>query len=57
VNVADRGDLVALVKRLAPLFDDRVDDRLVPNGAKAHDVRPYLTAFETGAPIAAGFAP
>lgn len=54
VNVADRGDVVALAKRLAPLFGDRVTDLMVHNGAKAHDVRPYLTARETGAAIAAG---
>jgi len=54
INVADRGDVVALVKRLAPLFDERIDDRLVHNGATAHDARPYLTAVETGSAIAAG---
>jgi hypothetical protein len=55
-NVADQGDVVALVKRLAPQFDDRVDDRLVNNGATAHNVKPYLTARETGEAIAAGLA-
>jgi len=53
-NVSDRGDVVALAKELAPLFDDRIRDVLVHNGAKAHDVRPYLTARATGAAIAAG---
>ncbi len=52
-NVADRGDVVALEKRLAPLFDDRLRDLSVDNGALAHDVQPYLTAKETGAAIAA----
>ncbi|NUQ99078.1 MAG: hypothetical protein HOY79_21825 [Streptomyces sp.] len=52
-NLADRGDVVALVKELAPVFGDRVTDVLVHNGAKAHDVRPYLTARETGQAIAA----
>ncbi|MGW7552273.1 hypothetical protein [Streptomyces rimosus] len=52
-NVADRGDVVALVKTLAPTFGDSITDRLVHNGAKAHDVRPYLTARETGEAIAA----
>lgn len=46
-NVADSGDVVALVKELAPRFDG-VADVLVHNGAKAHDCRPYLTAEETG---------
>ncbi|GAA2260440.1 hypothetical protein GCM10010232_59530 [Streptomyces amakusaensis] len=52
VNIADRGDAVALTKTLAPLFGERVHDVLVHNGATAHDVRPYLTARETGAAIA-----
>jgi len=53
-NIADRGDAVALAKELAPLFGARVLDSLVHNGAKAHDVRPYLTARETGRAIADG---
>ncbi|WP_030019114.1 hypothetical protein [Streptomyces monomycini] len=53
-NIADRGDVVALVKTLAPAFGDRVEDRLVHNGAKAHDVRPYLTARETGRAVGSG---
>lgn len=46
-NVADGRDVVALVKELAPLFG-KVEDRIVHNGAKAHDASPYLTARETG---------
>jgi pimeloyl-ACP methyl ester carboxylesterase len=56
VNVADAGDVVALVKDLRSLFGSRVDCYLVHNGSHAHDVRPYLTAAETGAAIAAGLA-
>jgi hypothetical protein len=56
VNVADAGDVVALVKDLRPLFGDHVACYLVHNGSHAHDVRPYLTAAETGAAIAAGLA-
>ena len=56
VNVADAGDVVALVKDLRPLFSARVACYLVHNGSHAHDVRPYLTAAETGAAIAAGLA-
>ncbi|MFF8960408.1 hypothetical protein [Streptomyces sp. NPDC014894] len=56
VNIADRGDVVALAKELAPLFGDRVRDVLVHNGARAHDVRPYLTARETGAALAEALA-
>jgi pimeloyl-ACP methyl ester carboxylesterase len=55
-NVADTGDVVALVKRLAPLFGDRVQDLLVNNGSNAHDVSPYLTAVQTGHAIAEGLA-
>jgi hypothetical protein len=53
-NIADRGDVVALVKALSPSFGTDVFDTLVHNGAKAHDVRPYLTARETGQALAAG---
>ena len=52
VNVADSGDIVALVKELEPLFEGRVQDRLIYNGASAHHAARYLTARETGAAIA-----
>ncbi|MET7484085.1 hypothetical protein [Streptomyces sp. NPDC005538] len=55
-NIADGGDLVALVKELAPAFGKRVDDLPVHNGVKAHDVRPYLTARETGTAIGKALA-
>jgi hypothetical protein len=55
-NIADSGDIVALAKTLAPLFAGPVTDMLVHNGAQAHDVRPYLTARETGVAIASGLA-
>jgi hypothetical protein len=51
-NVADAGDVVALVKSLRPCFGDRVEDVLVHNGAQAHSVTRYLTAEETGRAIA-----
>lgn len=54
INVADVGDVVALVKELHGPFGEQVQDRLVNNGATAHDVKPYLTAKETGAAILAG---
>jgi len=54
VNIADQGDIVALVKKLAPLFGDRVVDRLVYNGWSSHDVARYLTSQETGKAIAEG---
>lgn len=57
-NIADSGDLVALVKDLNPLFGDtfitRVWDAVVHNGAKAHSAVPYLTDELTGRAIAEG---
>lgn len=55
VNIADRGDIVALVKALGPLFGP-VQDCLVYNGWKSHSVARYLTTREAGAAIAAGLA-
>lgn len=51
VNIADKGDLVALVKNLAPQFGP-VQDVLVHNGWKSHDVTRYLIAAETGQAVA-----
>jgi pimeloyl-ACP methyl ester carboxylesterase len=51
VNVADQGDVVALVKDLRGAFGPDVDCCVVDNGATAHDARPYLTAVETGRAI------
>ena len=53
-NISDQGDIVALVKELRPRFDGRVEDQLTYNGATAHDVKPYLSAEETGGAIARG---
>jgi hypothetical protein len=54
VNIADEGDIVALVKDLRPGFGPRVENWRIHNGAGAHDLLPYLTARETGDAIAAG---
>lgn len=54
VNVADQGDVVALVKDLRVAFGPGVDCWVVDNGATAHDVRPYLTAEETGRAVRNG---
>ena len=54
VNVADRGDVVALVKALAPCFGSGVRDVAIDNGARAHDATRYLNARETGDAIGAG---
>jgi hypothetical protein len=53
VNIADKGDVVALVKDLGPRFGLGVGNVLIYNGASAHAVRPYLSALETGRVIAA----
>jgi hypothetical protein len=54
VNLSDNGDVVALMKKLGPLFGSDIVDIRINNGATAHDVRPYLTARETGEAIAYG---
>ncbi|MGY1501308.1 alpha/beta hydrolase [Streptomyces sp. QTS52] len=53
-NVADRRDVVALVKDLRPIFGPGVDCHLVPNGSHAHDATFYLGKQATGAAIAQG---
>jgi hypothetical protein len=53
-NIADRGDIVALVKKLGPLFGGGVHDDIVHNESRAHDVVPYLTSKETGVAVASG---
>jgi len=55
-NIADQGDVVALVKDLRPAFGSGVDCWVVDNGAHAHKVQPYLTAVETGRAIQSGLA-
>jgi len=52
-NIADKGDIVALEKELAPKFGDVVDI-LVHNGWESHCARRYLNARETGKAIAHG---
>ena len=54
VNIADAADLVALRKKLQPLYGDRVLDQIVHNGATMHNVLPYLTAVQTGRAVLAG---
>jgi hypothetical protein len=54
VNIADSGDVVALVKELGSRFGTRVADHLVNNGSKAHDARHYLTTREVGDAVAIG---
>lgn len=54
VNIADNGDVVALVKDLRPQFGPNVRNFLVDNGAEAHNANSYLTAPETGRAIISG---
>lgn len=53
-NIADKGDVVALVKDLASRFGPHVTDRLVYNGVKAHDATHYLTSKEVGDAVSSG---
>ncbi|MFJ8159157.1 antibiotic ABC transporter ATP-binding protein [Streptomyces sp. NPDC094468] len=57
-NVADPGDIVALVASLAMRFAPgpvgEVDDRTLTNGVRMHDFERYLTAPKTATAIAAG---
>lgn len=53
VNIADRNDVVALCKELAPLFlslngGPRVKDLLVDNGKASHGIEPYLSSWQAG---------
>jgi len=53
VNVAAVGDRACAEPCLATRFGARVEDHVVNNGDRAHDVEPYLNASVTGAAIAA----
>ncbi|MET9901696.1 alpha/beta hydrolase [Streptomyces sp. NPDC006446] len=55
-NLADAGDVVALVKDLRPAFGDQVRCAVVHNGAQAHDATAYLTDKLCGQAIADGLA-
>ena len=54
VNVADAKDIVALEKKLDPFFEGLIEDKLIDNGANAHNADRYLTAVETGQAIKLG---
>jgi hypothetical protein len=53
-NISDDGDVVALLKKLGPLFAGQIVDVRIDNESKAHDIMPYLTASETGLAVAYG---
>ncbi|SOR76621.1 hypothetical protein [Streptomyces chartreusis] len=55
-NLADAGDVVALVKDLRPCFGESVRPGLVHNGSHAHDATAYLTDELCGQAIADGLA-
>lgn len=52
-NISDSGDIVALTKKLEPLFMPSIVDVSVANGMKVHDAGRYLTTREVGDAIAA----
>jgi hypothetical protein len=52
VNIADRRDPVALVRKLDGLFaSSKIMDVSIDNGPTEHDIGPYLSAAETGGAI------
>lgn len=55
-NLADEGDVVALVKDLRPAFGEQVRCAIVHNGARAHDAGAYLTDALCGRAVADGLA-
>ncbi|MFD5633603.1 SAV_2336 N-terminal domain-related protein [Streptomyces sp. NPDC127077] len=55
-NLADDGDVVALVKDLRPAFGNRVRCAVIHNGARAHDAVAYLADPLCGQAIAGGLA-
>jgi hypothetical protein len=54
INIADKGDIVALEKSLSGLFPGGVKDVLVYNGSSAHHGERYLTTREAGEAACAG---
>ncbi|MFB7738500.1 hypothetical protein ACFC08_29775 [Streptomyces sp. NPDC056112] len=55
-NLADDGDIVALVKDFRPVFGEQVRCAIVHNGARAHDASAYLTDKLCGQAVADGLA-
>ncbi|TMQ94561.1 hypothetical protein ETD83_23815 [Actinomadura soli] len=55
-NIADAGDLVAVVEDIRPFFGDRIKQIRVHNGSRAHDMLSYLTDAATGRAIAEGLS-
>ncbi|WP_176740994.1 hypothetical protein [Streptomyces agglomeratus] len=55
-NLADDGDVVALVKDLRPAFGDHLRSVRVHNGSHAHDATAYLTDAMFGKALAGGLS-
>jgi pimeloyl-ACP methyl ester carboxylesterase len=56
VNIAAVGDHACAEPRLSTVFGDRVVDRLVDNGHRAHDPQPYMNNRTTGSVLAEAIA-
>ncbi len=56
VNIAAVGDHACAEPRLSSVFGDRVVDRLVDNGYRAHDPQPYMNNRTTGSVLAEAIA-
>jgi len=56
VNIAAVGDHACAEPRLSTIFGDRVVDRLVDNGHRAHDPQPYMNNRTTGSVLAEAIA-
>ena len=56
VNIAAVGDHACAEPRLSTVFGDRVIDRLVDNGHRAHDPQPYMNNRTTGSVLAEAIA-
>ncbi|MEL4896826.1 hypothetical protein [Crocosphaera sp. Alani8] len=54
VNIADAKDIVALEKKLDPFFEGSIHDKLIDNGANAHNASRYLTTEQAGKAIKDG---
>jgi len=56
LNVASVGDRATGTGRLADRFGERVQDRRIDNGHRAHDPEPYLNSAVTGEAVAQALA-
>lgn len=54
INIADKGDIVALIKDLDPMFAGLIHDESIDNGFGAHNASRYLTTVQAGNAIKLG---